>query len=146
MSSDDQDKESELNPRIYLLELFQEFINPSEGGEIDLTLNVHRTLVSGTMIGMKQYYEKLGQSFMKNLNVYGTKDGGIEAKKTLQDMFDKIKQPPTEEDLKKRVLFNHIFLKDVQIYTGSGKVKAPLWIGRIASVDGFVLGELLSYP
>jgi hypothetical protein len=55
-----------------------------------------------------------------------------------------VKQPPTEKDLEDPNLrFNHIFLKDVVILTGNERFKTPPWVGRIESVDGFSLGNIL---
>ena len=54
MSSDSRHK-SKFDGRIGLLKIFAGIINPSENGEIPLTLNVHGTIVSGLMIGMKPY-------------------------------------------------------------------------------------------
>jgi hypothetical protein len=69
-------------------------------------------------------------------------------RKELQKLFDIIKQPhPTEvENQSSGISYNNIFLKDVEIYTAFGKVNASHWVGRIGSVDGFVLGQYLSYP
>ena len=57
-----------------------------------------------------------------------------------------IKQPLSKKEIETSDdRYDHIFLKDVQIYIGSAKVKASHWVGKIDSVDGFVLGEHLSY-
>ena len=62
MSSELKDK-GKFDGRIALLKLFAEFINPSEVSEISVTLNVHGTVVSGTMIGSKRYYHEVGEMF-----------------------------------------------------------------------------------
>ena len=46
---------------IALLTIFQNLVNPSDEAQISVTLNVHGTLVSGTMIGMKRYYEEVSK-------------------------------------------------------------------------------------
>jgi hypothetical protein len=127
--------------RIGLLEIFQDFINPSEKDEIGVTLNVHGTVVSGIMISMKRYYEDIGSTFIEKANIHSTPDGGAAAKKTLKAMFDEIKQPPSDEELAKGQRFNHIFLRDVRIYTDYGIIRGDYWVGRIDSVDGFLLGN-----
>ena len=129
------------SPRVDLLEIFQNFINPSEKDEIGVTLNVHGTVVSGIMISMKRYYEDIGSTFIEKANIHSTADGGAAAKKTLKAMFDEIKQPPSDEQLAKGQRFNHIFLRDVRIYTDYGIIRGEYWAGRIDSVDGFLLGN-----
>jgi hypothetical protein len=46
-------------------------------------------------------------------------------KKELKKLFDMIKQPPSKKEIETSDnRYDHIFLKDVQIYIGSAKVKA----------------------
>ena len=57
-----------------------------------------------------------------------------------------IKQPPSKKEIETSDnRYDHIILKDVQIYIESAKVKASHWVGKKDSVDGFVLGEHSSY-
>jgi hypothetical protein len=134
------DKPEEIPPfdgRIWILAVFQEFVNPNVETNMGVTLNVHGTVVSGTMVGSRVYYEGIGKQFMDNLK---TDNPEGEGKKMIQDMFEKMKQPIPEEDIEK-VRFDHIFLKNVKIFDGPRVFRPAYWVGKIDSVDGFVLGE-----
>ena len=63
MSSDSKQK-SKFDGSIGLLKIFADVVNPTKSGEIDLTLNVHGTIISGVMISMKRYYEEVGKMFV----------------------------------------------------------------------------------
>jgi len=140
MSSDSKQK-SKFDGRIGLLKIFANVVNPTKSGEIDLTLNVHGTIISGVMISMKHYYEEVGKMF-----VDGIKSGSSQEKSRIKEevklLFDKIKEPPTEKQLKEEVEFNHIYMRYVKIYDGKRVYSPPYWIGKIESVDGFFLGRI----
>ena len=146
MSIESKDK-GPFDDRIALLRMFLNLVNPSDEAQISVTLNVHGTVVSGTMIGMNRYYEEVSKTLIETARAKSEKEVSY-VRKELQKLFDIIKQPPpTEvENQSSGISYNNIFLKDVEIYTAFGKVSASHWVGRIGSVDGFVLGQYLSYP
>ena len=131
--------------RIALLTIFQNLVNPSDEAQISVTLNVHGTLVSGTMIGMKRYYEEVSKKLSESVRAKSEEELSY-VKKELQKLFDMIKQPHAKKEIETSDnRYDHIILKDVQIYIESAKVKASHWVGKKDSVDGFVLGEHSSY-
>jgi hypothetical protein len=145
LSTESKDKGA-FDDRIALLKMFQNLVNPSDEAQISVTLNVHGTVVSGTMIGMKRYYEEVSKTLIETARAKSEEEVSY-VRKELQKLFDIIKQPPAEvENRSTGIRYDDIFLKDVEIYTAFGKVKASHWVGRINSVDGFVLGQYLSYP
>jgi hypothetical protein len=145
LSSESKDK-GPFDDRIALLRMFQNLVNPSDEAQISVTLNVHGTVVSGTMIGMKRYYEEVSKAVIETARAKSEEEVSY-VKKELQKLFDIIKQPPAEvESQTSGISYDNIFLKDVEIYTAFGKVNASHWVGRMTSVDGFVLGQYLSYP
>jgi hypothetical protein len=145
LSSDSKGK-GPFDDRIALLRMFQNLVNPSDEAQISVTLNVHGTVVSGTMIGVKRYYEEVSKTVIETARAKSEKEISY-VRKELQKLFDIIKQPPTGvENQSRSIDYDNIFLKDVEIYTSFGKVNASHWVGRISSVDGFVLGQYLSYP
>jgi hypothetical protein len=146
LSSESKEKVP-FDDRIALLRMFQNLVNPSDEAQISVTLNVHGTVVSGTMIGMKRYYEEVSKTLIETARAKSEEEVSY-VRKELQKLFDIVKQPPpTEvENQSSGIRYDDIFLKDVEIYTAFGKVNASHWVGRITSVDGFVLGQYLSYP
>jgi hypothetical protein len=144
MSSDSRHK-SRFDGRIGLLKIFAGIINPSDKGEIPLTLNVRGTIVSGLMIGMKPYYEQIGKIFVDAIKSSSQKHASV-AKEEFKMVFDKIKKPPNLKDLEEAEYeFNHIFMRNTKIYNGAQVIPSTgttYWIGKIESVDGFFLGMI----
>jgi hypothetical protein len=155
MSSDSIHK-SKFDGRIGLLKIFAGIINPSERSEIDITLNVHGTIVSGKMIGMKRYYEEIGRILINELidtspeNTSPAKEdtspeNTSPAKEVFKMLFDKIEtiNPKKLEDGDYE--FNHVFMGNAKIYTGDRvfpSIGTTYWIGKIESVDGFYVGMI----
>jgi hypothetical protein len=144
MSSDSRHK-SRFDGRIGLLKIFAGIINPSEKGEIPLTLNVHGTIVSGLMIGMKPYYKQVRNIFVEAINSSSRKHASV-AKEEFKMVFDKIEEPPNSKELVEGVYeFNHIFMRNTKIYNGGQVIPSTgttYWIGKIESVDGFFIGMI----
>jgi hypothetical protein len=146
MSYDSRHK-SKFDGRIGLLKIFAAIINPSENGEIPLTLNVRGTIVSGLMIGMKPYYEQIGKIFVDAINSSSRKHASV-AKEEFKMVFEKIKEPPNSKELEEAEYeYNHIFMRNTKIYNGGQVIPSTgttYWIGKIESVDGFFLGMIHS--
>jgi hypothetical protein len=107
-----------------------------------LTLNVHGTIISGVMIGMKRYYDEVGKMFVNAIKS-GSPQETSRIKEEIKFLFDKIKEPPTGKQLEEEeVEFNHIFMRYVKIYDGKRVYSTPYWIGKIESIDGFFLGRI----
>jgi hypothetical protein len=144
MSSDSRHK-SKFDGRIGLIKIFAGIINPSEKGEIPLTLNVHGTIVSGLMIGMKPYYEEIRKIFVDATKSSSRKHASI-AKEEFKMVFDKIEEPPNSKELVEgEYEFNHIFMRNTKIYNGAQVIPSTgttYWIGKIESVDGFFIGMI----
>ncbi|MGH9974102.1 MAG: hypothetical protein ACRD93_09420, partial [Nitrososphaeraceae archaeon] len=140
MSSDSIYK-SKFDGRIGLLKIFAGIINPSETSEIDIVLNVHGTMVSGKMIGMKRYYEEIAKVFIDAITDTSSENTSP-GKEVFKMLFDRIEPLNLKEREEGELEFNHIFMRDVKIYNG-GQVfpstGTTYWIGKIESVDGFFL-------
>ena len=144
MSSESRHK-SKFDGRIGLLKIFAGIINASEKGEIPLTLNVHGTIVSGLMIGMRPYYEQIRKIFVEAIKSSSPKHASV-AKEEFKMVFDKIEEPPNSKELVGGVYeFNHIFMRNTKIYNGAQVIPTTgttHWIGKIESVDGFFIGMI----
>ena len=141
MSSDSRHK-SKFDGRIGLLKIFAGIINPSEKSEIDITLSVHGTIVSGKMIGMKRYYEEIGKVFIDAIT--DTSPGNTSpSKEVLTTLFEKIEQLNQKELEHGEFEFNYVFMRNTKIYNGGQVIPSTgtaYWIEKIESVDGFFLG------
>jgi len=133
--------------RITLLKLFAGLINPSDVAQITTTLNVNGIIITGTMIGMKPYYEAISKKLKET--VRGTSEEiDTVVKKDLEEIFEQSKQPPSIEELEKGFDFDYIYLKDAKFYSGGVffPAEGTYWIGKIDSVDGFILGSFAPIP
>lgn len=139
--------EAKFDGRIDLLKLFASLINPSDVAQITTTLNVNGVIITGTMIGMKPYYEAIGEKLKET--VRGTSEEiDIAVKKDLEEMFERLKQPPKIEELEEGIDFDYIYLKNAKFYVGGVffPAEGTYWIGKIDSVDGFILGSFAPIP
>jgi hypothetical protein len=143
MSSDSRHK-SKFDGRIGLLKIFASIINPSEKNEIDIILNVHGTIVSGKMIGIKRYYEEIAKVFIDAITDTSPEDT-FPAKEVFKMLFDKIEPLSPKELEEGEFEFNHIFMRNAKIYNAGQVIPSTgttYWIGKIESVDGFFLGMI----
>lgn len=110
-----------------------------------ITLNVHGTIVSGMMIGMKPFYEKFGKSLVESVKDPTSDDPNV-SKKALMVIFDDIQeQAALEQQSENGIEFNHIFLRNAKIYNGAQVIPGAgtmFWVGKLESVDGFFLGMI----
>jgi hypothetical protein len=138
MSSDSRHK-SKFDGRIGLLKIFAGIINPSEKSEIDITLSVHGTIVSGKMIGMKRYYEELGKVFIDAITDTSPENKSP-SKEVLTMLFEKIEQLNQKELEEGEFEFNYIFMRYTKFYNCGQVIPSTgttYWIGKIESIDGF---------
>lgn len=154
MSFYSRDK-SKFDGRIGLLKIFAGIINPSETSEIDITLNVHGTIVSGKMIGMKRYYDEIGKVFIDAIIDRSSEntspaevtssENTSPAKEIFKMLFSEIEALSQKELEGGEFEFNHIFMRNVKIYNGGQIIPitgTTYWVGKIQSVDGFLLGMM----
>ena len=115
--------------------LVSHVIAANNGLSFSITLNVGGILISGLLIGGKEYFQEFGRVFQDAHpnDPDRTYEKSIQALGDIYDGSD-AKEPPL-----------YIHLKDAKFYSGgigSGTPKdGALWRGRISSVDGFILGS-----
>ncbi|OWV88890.1 hypothetical protein ATY78_20540 [Rhizobium sp. R635] len=119
----------------WLLEGLVDFAN-NTSFRIGIILNVKGIMVSGVLIGGKQYFELFADRFASGFADKDTADHLREHYRSLGEIYD---EPQANVS---RPSFIH--LVDAQVYDPSGS-KLPsengeLWRGRVSSVDGFFLG------
>ena len=57
----------QFDGRITLLKILASFVNPSDVAQISVTLNVNGVIITGTMIGMKPYYDAIAEKLIERL-------------------------------------------------------------------------------
>ncbi len=129
--SDSQVSNREID---WFLEFFVSIAN--QGVTLGITLNVHGTLISGNLIGGKEYFELLSKSLV---------DSGSDMGKALAAAVVQGKDRYDQSIQEEPVNFHYIHLKNAKVFN-SNKNPMPtdgmLWRGRLNSVDGFTIGEL----
>ena len=107
------------------------------GIKFGITLNVSGFLVSGTLIGIKEYFKLFGESFASGME---PGDAANSVKATYAEygnLYDPELKPKSP---------SFIHLVDTKFHTTNG-VPVPsnqgtLWRGRLSEVGGFILGSL----
>jgi hypothetical protein len=108
--------------------------------EISLTLTVGGLLISGTTVSRQAYYAGLAAGIRA-----ATGNASSEFLEAFAEPLDEAAKPTSPEGepdgQKSQPVYIH--LRDVQMFHaafGSGVAKALWWRGRLAAVDGFILG------
>ena len=114
--------------------------NPAAGIEIGITLHVGGTLVSGTLISGKKYFDGIAEIMVKaNTNMPEI----AESWRSFSE-FGTIYDAPPEDSTQKNPQYIHL----LNAHTfSSGGTPIPsglgvLWRGRLTDVSGFSLGVL----
>lgn len=117
----------------------------NEGGfSVDVTLCVGGTLVSGSIIGGRAYFEGLAESAALGP---GDAEMARRARAFLRGPAEMYGEAPGDAPVDAAdapVVYIH--LADVRFFTAAGRrlpgAAGLLWRGRLGAVDGFVLGAL----
>lgn len=119
----------------------QDLIEIANSGKIsfDITLTVSGFLVSGTLIGGKEYFEGFGEEFS-----FGLKGEAADKVKAAfaknGEVYDAQKAPSMQP--------NYIHLKNAHFFHTSGtpipENRGVWWRGRVSEVTGFSLGVLIA--
>ena len=109
--------------------------------ELDMTLTVGGILVSGTLVGVRQYFDDLSEYFASPFDT--GKDSEM-----IKDTFKKIGDQctcisPSEQTENP----SYIHLKNTNFSDGQAKIPygntGTWWRGRISEVQGFTPGKLI---
>ncbi|MFD2213329.1 gas vesicle accessory protein GvpU [Metabacillus endolithicus] len=117
-----------------------------DGVEVDVTLSVNGTVVSGTLIGATAYYEGITEA---SKNFQDSTMSKIISKKfhDLKEEYAKQKQEESDQESKDNSTpFTFIHLKDAKyLNTNSQETlnRGTWWRGRISAVDGFSFNSLV---
>jgi hypothetical protein len=140
-SKDAQSFPSGAQTDTYLQALVKNVNDAEERFSMPMTVLVGGTLVSGSLIGIEEYFETLASEFAA---MFTDPDEAAMAKESFKPSEDM--PPPSEGD----PLPQYIHFKDARYYSVQGGpiVAGPgvLWRGRISEVGGFHFGCLAPSP
>ena len=113
---------------------------------IGVTLLVKGALVSGQIVGGAEYFKKLGKQF--GIAVGMPEEEGAALFKSIIDKIYTKPEPEDEAEGDDDPSPGFIHLKNARVFQGTALVPTGqadvLWRGKLAEVDGFILGELSS--
>ncbi|MTH54778.1 gas vesicle protein GvpU [Bacillus mangrovi] len=120
-----------LNSRDTILEMLVQAANKHDFS-LNLTVNMKGSLVTGTLISAREYFEEMSEVF----------EGGNDLSRKISDkLLSASKQNVEQAD---EAAFIH--LKDAKVYCGDSKPTPSgsefLWRGRLDQADGFFLGKI----
>jgi hypothetical protein len=108
--------------------------------ELDITLTVGGFLISGTLAGVKQYFDDLGAYFA---SPFESKDNSEEVRTAFKKIGDQCSCVSLSEQTETP---SYIHLKNARFFDAQGKSVSgsagTWWRGRISEVQGFAPGVL----
>jgi len=125
----------------WFLALLVDHVN-EHGGSIPLTVTVGGSVVSGTLIGVREYYERTADDLA---NVFPSRAESITA--ALQDAgeqsVDSVRKHKEQVRAGETQLETPHFLhlRDVRYLSAGTRTQTTLWRARIHDIAGFSLGE-----
>lgn len=121
----------------WFLQSFVTMFNENNGS-MGLTLVTHGFLVSGQLIGGKEYFEGFGDDLASAIP-----NGGDKIKQTYKEMGEKVYNREKEGNSHAPTF---IHLKNAKFFHPNGQPiptnRGVLWRGRISEISGFSLGQL----
>ncbi len=125
-------------PKDWFLQFLVNMANKNQF-ELDLTLTVGGMLVSGTLVGVREYFDVLGAYFAGPFET-------VRNSATIKETFKKIGgQCSCVSPSEKTETPSFIHLKDARFYDAQGKAttenQGVWWRGRISEIQGFAPGR-----
>jgi hypothetical protein len=126
---------------IISLDFLIRLVNSVPDTLIPITLTVKGMLISGKLMSLKQFHEELGITITDSLR-NETPEFRREIREFAQNLL-KLRAIDEEGHL----AFNYVCIKDPVFHLGGQPVEmemtVPIWIGKIDSIDGYFLGNIL---
>jgi hypothetical protein len=119
-------------------------LNDRGTGDLTITVQTHGMLVSGKLIGGKEYFYLLGEQFASANGTDPSRVGDIRDEfRGFANIYDKEKSPiPASAGDP-----SYIHLKDAKFFSSRGMSITDgvgvLWRGRLIEVSGFFIGEII---
>ena len=121
----------------WLVQWFAGFVNRTSL-EIGVTISVGGAQLSGALVSHSTYFSRLAEGFSSAF----TKFEGVDIDQ-LREMILGFDQTPEVAEGGNLPAPQYLHLSDVKIISGGGtiNIEGGLWRGKIASIDGFILGR-----
>jgi len=105
----------------------------------DITLTVSGLLISGTLIGVRTYFDALGDYFASS---FDSNAGSEQVRVTFHEIGEQCACISPSEKTESP---SYIHMMNVRIFSAEGKAQSEnraglLWRGRISEIQGFSLG------
>jgi len=111
------------------------------GAKASISITVKRVVISGELISINEFHEGMTNIMFDALERSNNKDEGI---RIIRDIVMEMKGVYENPDPEFRLLVDsYVCIKDpLFVLGGGGSLRSPgqFWIGKIKSVDGFMLG------
>lgn len=138
-----EDKNNSATDNVPLKDWFLQFlVNLANRNrfELDITLTVGGILISGTLVGVRQYFDDLSTYFASPFT------SGRHSEE-IKDTFKKIGEQCTcVSSTEQTETPSYIHLRNVDFFNGQGKLlpgnEGKWWRGRLSEVQGFTPGRL----
>ena len=148
----EQDREAARQD--WLLEELVSVMNQSADSSLSIVLTVKGVVMSGMLIGVRQYFELLGRSLGEGFRNSAVGESSREDASQVEETYAKIgrvaqaafnDETPAHGRGGPQIRFLH--LKDPRILVGDqvSQLNSPVplvWRGKLSEVDGFMLGNL----
>lgn len=109
------------------------------GLEVNLTLMVGGTVVSGTIVGGRTFFQGQADEIEEAEGL--AKEAFAPAWRQLADVYPDSAAKEDQEPSGPNIRNAYIHLRDATIHSDQARMKALWWRGRLSSVDGFCFGE-----
>ena len=137
----DEERMQYFKNAIISLDFLIRLVNSVPDTLIPITLTVKGMLISGRLMSLKQFHEELGITITDSLR-NETPEFRREIREFAQNLL-KLRAIDEEGHL----AFNYVCIKDPVFHLGGQPVEmemtVPIWIGKIDSIDGYFLGNIL---
>ncbi|PEN15107.1 hypothetical protein CRI94_02125 [Longibacter salinarum] len=127
--------------RDWFLALLVDHVN-EHGGSIPLTITVGGSVVTGTLIGVGEYYERtaddLSDVFPSRADTIteALQQAGTDSVNAVKRHKEQVRKGETELETP-----HFLHLRNVQFLSAGPTTETALWRGRIDDISGFSLGE-----
>lgn len=134
-------------PSDWVLGFMVEVLNKTDGSNLAITLTVSGTLITGLMIGVREYFHLLAIHWEEAM---GTEPAATVAK-FYREVGDRAQAQARANDEKEEAAWDirqrphYIHLKEAQVATAQGFIpSAPgmLWRGKLSRVEGYSWGRM----
>lgn len=123
---------TQVSAKDSILEYFVQASN-TQDFSLDISLNINGSVVSGTLISAKDYFETLSQKL---------EDGSEISQKLSEQLGAASETAESNPDGEA----NFIHMKNTRVYCGDNKPTPSkgqiLWRGKLDEIDGFFLGKI----